>query len=292
MSAKKIFFYLFLIILVLGGIYFRPQLENIFLASKEKLADFTKNGLNETISNLETTVSAPPPLKSAEQAPNPVLTQAGTINWTNINRKNNGLPALQENQKLDKAALEKAQDIFAKQYFEHVSPTGKGPQDLAADVGYNYISIGENLALGNFAGDRDLLDAWMASPGHRENILHKGYKEIGVAVLAGVYQGEKTWVAVQEFGTPSSDCPPADVNLKKMIDANTAKVKDLENTLQSKKDQISKTHSSDSTLSSQIDEYNLMVKEYNALVAKTKGEIETYNKQVAGFNSCIKKFQQ
>src|SRR5262249_8345343 len=126
------------------------------------------------------------PLRGGDASANVTLTQAGVIKWTNIQRQENGaLPALTVNAKLNESAQLKLKDMFAKQYFEHVSPSGVGPDGLANEVGYAYASIGENLALGNFADDRALVQAWMDSPGHRANILGKSYREIGVAVGKG-----------------------------------------------------------------------------------------------------------
>ena len=110
------------------------------------------------------------------------LTKAQVIEITNERRKENGgLAALKENLRLDVSAEKKLEDMFAKQYFEHLSPDNVGVKDLAKNAGYEYILIGENLAMGDFNNDSALLDAWMASPGHRENILNKNYTEIGVA---------------------------------------------------------------------------------------------------------------
>lgn len=290
MNTRKNFSFLLLALLTLGGILFHVPIENFFLNPNGQLTDFVKNGLDETIRDIEATVSAPPPLRSERNSPNPVITQAGTITWTNINRKNNGLAALEENQKLNAAAAEKAKDILEKQYFDHISPSGKSPQDLLGEAGYGYISSGENLAMGNFANDQELLEAWMASPGHRENILQKGFREIGVAVLSGEYEGEKTWVAVQEFGASLSDCPAVDPKLKKTIKENNAKIASLADALEAKKDEIAKISSKDPTLPEKIEEFNARVKDYNSLVAKTKKQIETYNGQVSDFNNCIKKF--
>lgn len=291
MLTRRKFLYFLLIILILGGIFFHVPIENFFLASKNRIADFKKNDLDEVLQNLEINVSTPPPLRSEKKSLNSILTQAGTINWTNINRKNNGLSALRENKKLNEAALEKAKDIFDKQYFDHISPSGERPQDLIEKAGYNYISTGENLAMGNFADDRELLDAWMASPGHRENILRKDFTEIGVAVLSGRYEEENIWVAVQEFGTPLSDCPAVDAQLKKTIESNSAKIDSLAKTLELKKDEVLKLHFDDSYLVKKIDEYNNIVKEYNYLVAKTKKQIKIYNDQVSSFNECVKKYK-
>jgi uncharacterized protein YkwD len=292
MSAGKKIFYSLLIILALGGIIFRAQVEDLFFASKERLADFTSFGLDQAITDLETIVSAPPPLKSEKESPSPILTQSGTIRWTNINRRNHGLPDLKENKKLDEAAMKKAKDILEKQYFDHVSPSGKGPQDLAEDVKYDYITIGENLAMGNFANDQELLEAWMESPGHRENILRQGFSQIGVAVIEGKYENKKTWVAVQEFGTPLADCSQPDRKTKQAIEAGSKKIEELARSLQAEKDEISKLRSRDPALSERIDGYNARVLQYEALAAKTKKQVEAYNKQVADFNSCIKKYKR
>jgi len=107
------------------------------------------------------------------------LTVKGVIDNTNKQRALNGdLPVLKENFKLNFSAEKKLQDMFVKQYFEHNSPEGIGVGDLGLQAGYEYIIIGENLALGNFKDDASLVDAWMASPGHRANILNKKYTEI------------------------------------------------------------------------------------------------------------------
>ena len=290
-NRKLFFLFLFLLIFALAGFLFSSQIEDFFIRSKNKLIDFKKELIGEAVQDIEVSVSTPPPLQSEKEAPNPKLTQDGTIKWTNINRQNNNLPALREEEKLDKAALKKARDIFEKQYFDHVSPSGKGPQDLAEEVGYHFVAIGENLAMGNFANDKELLEAWMASPGHRENILSKKFAEIGVAVLQGEYQGKRVWVAVQEFGTPLSDCPAVDAKLKKTIESNTEKITSLSSVLEAKKEEIARLRRQDETLSEKIDEYNALVEEYNALVAKTKKQVEIYNSQVSSFNECVKKYQ-
>ena len=96
--------------------------------------------------------------------------------------------------------------MFEKEYFEHKSPSGIGASDIAHDVGYEFILVGENIALGNFDGDEALVQAWMDSPGHRANILNKRYTEIGIAAEKGLYQGKMMWLAVQIFARPMSLC--------------------------------------------------------------------------------------
>ena len=108
------------------------------------------------------------------------LTTSGIIRETNGEREHRGLTPLREILALNALAETKVRDMFRRAYFEHVSPTGENIGDLAAGR-YEYVVIGENLALGNYRDDRDVVSAWMNSPGHRANILHAAFTEIGVA---------------------------------------------------------------------------------------------------------------
>lgn len=121
---------------------------------------------------------------------------------TNTERIKQGLVPLTFNQKLGIVAGKKLADIFDHQYFAHVSPTGVSVEGLATTAGYSYAIIGENLALGKWETVEALLGSWMASPSHRANVLKPEYREIGVAVGRGIYQGEDVWVVVETFGTP------------------------------------------------------------------------------------------
>jgi uncharacterized protein YkwD len=122
---------------------------------------------------------------------------------TNVQRVKNGLASLSRNKILDEMAEAKAKDMFEKQYFEHVSPSGFGLEDLAKAYKYNYLEVGENLLEGNFYDEQQVVDRWMNSPAHRENILNKNFTEIGVAAVKGKYQGKTVWMLVQEFGLSS-----------------------------------------------------------------------------------------
>ena len=171
-----------------------------------------------------------------------------------------------------------------------MNPDGQGPDYFVSSAGYSYITIGENLALGNFAGDQALVDAWMASPGHRENILRPQFQEIGVAVLKGTYEGQSTWVAVQEFGTPLSVCPAADASLKSAIDSDTKQIDKLAGEIKDKQTEIKNMSPRDSSYGQAIDDYNALVNQYNLLVSKTKSLIQDYNSEVQRYNDCVKSF--
>ena len=129
---------------------------------------------------------------------------AGTlVTMTNSARAQEGLGALLTNSALASAAFAKANDIIAKDYFAHNSPDGKTPWDFISEAGYNYTYAGENLSIG-YNDASELFSAWMNSPTHRENILNPNFREIGIAVVSGEFQGTQTIVAVQEFGASQS----------------------------------------------------------------------------------------
>ena len=255
--------------------------------------NFSPDNVVTKIQNLEEQVFTPPPLKStAPKIENPLLDNAGVISWTNTNRKNNGnLAPLKENALLDKAAKIKLDDMFKQQYFEHQNPQGKGPADLANKAGYAYIAIGENLALGFFENNQDLLKAWMNSPGHRANILNTKYQEIGVAVGKGMYKGEETWMAVQEFGRPKSSCPSIELSLKQQINSLQADATQLQHQLITVKADLEamnpQTQAEYDAYNAKVAEYNSLVKEYNNKVDTLKLITNSYNAQVAAYNACL-----
>lgn len=129
------------------------------------------------------------------------ITKQQVIDLTNTKRKEFGISALKENSELDKAAELKAKNMFAENYWAHVSPSGSTPWLWFQQAGYKYEYAGENLARG-FSTSSDTMDAWMASTmGHKENVLGENYQEVGIAVEDGILNGEKTTLVVQLFGT-------------------------------------------------------------------------------------------
>ncbi len=121
------------------------------------------------------------------------------VSLTNTERKKAGLPELALNQQLSNAALKKGHDMFAHNYWAHISPDGTTPWYFIKDAGYEYLYAGENLARG-FTTAPETVAAWMASPSHRENILSKNYDEVGFAVLPGTLTGSETILVVEMFG--------------------------------------------------------------------------------------------
>ena len=123
------------------------------------------------------------------------------ITFTNTERQGATELPLKENALLDQAAQAKAEDMATKGYFAHVAPDGTVPWAWITQAGYGYQSAGENLAV-HFTDSKDVVNAWMASPSHRDNILRARYTYIGVGVADGVYKGQPATFVVQYFSTP------------------------------------------------------------------------------------------
>lgn len=305
----KIFNHLILLIVIIGGLLFlarddvKPMYNKVLSYLSTNIKNIDTNKLKdkiivvkEKILNSNLPVNTPGALKIdngvAYSADSVKLSIKEVIDITNKNRTDNGnLSSLKENSKLDSSAKVKLDDMLRKQYFEHVSPDGVSVSDLTEKASYEYIVIGENLALGNFKNSKVLVDAWMASPGHRANILNTKYTEIGVAVGHGIYEGRDTWLAVQHFGTPRSVCPTINEVLRGSIEILENNIKTMNNDLNLDKKRIdSGVVYEGKTPNEQISIFNSMVASYNDSVKQLKEKIDSYNESVKLFNSCLSSY--
>ncbi len=204
---------------------------------------------------------------------------------TNTERENAGLPQLGYSKRLTAIAEAKALDMIAKQYFEHVSPTGVGIKQLSEMYGYQYLSIGENLALGNFTSSAHVVKGWMNSPGHKANILNKNFTEIGVAAIVGLYEGQEVWFAVQEFGRPLSDCPQPNEMLRQKIIIFNTQLNALQSSLRNLDIEIA-TATSTSARNQKASDYNTIAALHNSIVETIKADVSKLNAEVSTYNSC------
>lgn len=129
------------------------------------------------------------------------VTPTNIISLSNQARQSNGVGTLATNNLLSQAAKAKADDMLREQYFAHVSPSNISPWYWFNQAGYAYQSAGENLAI-DYLESEDVIAAWLASPSHRSNLLSTKYKDIGVAVVTGNFQGANSILVVQMFGAP------------------------------------------------------------------------------------------
>ncbi|MBI3559125.1 hypothetical protein HY085_01900 [Candidatus Gottesmanbacteria bacterium] len=127
------------------------------------------------------------------------ITVTDLLKDTNEKRVAAGDRQLVLNDQLSQAAAAKAKDMFAKQYWAHTAPDGVDPWSFILSSGYNYLFAGENLAR-DFGDSRSVVNAWINSPSHKENLLNPRYQEVGFAVVNGKYNGYETTLVVQMFG--------------------------------------------------------------------------------------------
>ncbi len=105
------------------------------------------------------------------------------VRLVNAERAKYGLSALREDERLCAVARMKSQDMHDLGYFDHNSPTYGTPFQLMKAQGITYRTAGENIAMG-YRTPEAVVSAWMASSGHRANILNASYTTIGVGYVA------------------------------------------------------------------------------------------------------------
>lgn len=141
------------------------------------------------------------------------------VELTNEKRSHEGLEPLMLDSNLSEAATFKASDMLTKNYWAHYGPDGTSPWVFFKKVGYDYQYAGENLARG-FTSPEDVVDAWMASPTHRENMLSPKYSDIGFAIQEGTLLGEQTTLVVEHFGAkPLSSFAKRSASAKEQVPA-------------------------------------------------------------------------
>lgn len=120
----------------------------------------------------------------------------------NKEREKEGLNPYQRNNTLDYTAYIRALDIAENRDFTHeATKSGMTFEKTATKTGYFYKKLGENLAIG-FNNPETLIKKWLLSPKHKENLLSKEFKEMGIAVVIGNEDFYKPpFITVAIFGT-------------------------------------------------------------------------------------------
>lgn len=109
------------------------------------------------------------------------------VELTNQQRAQAGLEPLEADIALSQVARDKSEDMATNQYFDHQSPTYGSPFDMMQAYGVNYQTAGENIAKGQRTPE-EVVNAWMNSEGHRENIMNPNFTHIGIGhVESGNY---------------------------------------------------------------------------------------------------------
>jgi uncharacterized protein YkwD len=127
-----------------------------------------------------------------------------TLCLLNVERRQRGIRPFKDNSKLTLASQRHANDMSRRHYFEHGDFVGriKKARYLRGARGY---TIGENIAWGSYdySTPANIVDAWMHSPGHRDNILNGRFHDIGLGVARGAPVGgqKNAGTYVTDFGT-------------------------------------------------------------------------------------------
>ncbi len=141
------------------------------------------------------------PVSISAQQEYALLTPDAIIRLTNTERSAETLAHYRENKMLAAAAEEKAKDMATRGYFAHATPEGEKTWNLIRERGYVFSRVGENLAV-KFSDPSRVVSMWMASPGHRANILNERFVDVGVGIAEGVYQGATTTFVVALYAAP------------------------------------------------------------------------------------------
>ncbi len=130
-----------------------------------------------------TTAKTPATSQPTQTASSVSAFEKKVVELTNAERAKQGLAPLTLDTELSKVARTKSQDMKNKNYFDHNSPTYGSPFDMMKSFGISYKSAGENIAMGQTSPEQ-VVQAWMDSPGHRENIMNASFTHIGVGHVA------------------------------------------------------------------------------------------------------------
>lgn len=103
------------------------------------------------------------------------------VRLVNQQRGWNGLGPLAQDWQASRVARYKSEDMIAKNYFAHISPTYGSPFLMMENFGLRFSAAAENIAYGQTSA-KAVMDVWMNSAGHKANILNKSFTHIGVGV--------------------------------------------------------------------------------------------------------------
>jgi uncharacterized protein YkwD len=141
-----------------------------------------------------TGVAATPAAASACSAHSSARTT--TLCLINAERGKAGAQPLRLDAKLHRAAVRHSRDMVAQRYFAHESRNGARFSSRIARTGWmsgrGRWSVGENLAWGSGtqATPTSVVNAWMHSAGHRQNMLNPRFHVIGIGIVSGAPVGD------------------------------------------------------------------------------------------------------
>lgn len=192
----------------------QPRIQSAFDTSGNTRLNDLRRRMNERrTAPSQTSTSRPTqitqPLPGAQQLPQPTVSNPAPtavdgnigsirqqiLDLVNAERQKAGLQPVVRESRLETAAQSHAQDMASRNYFEHNTPEGQTPTQQMQNAGYPLTgrwSTGQNIARGQTSAQQVMQD-WMNSPGHRQNILNPAFQELGVGYVNNYW--------VQDFGS-------------------------------------------------------------------------------------------
>ena len=117
---------------------------------------------------------------------------------TNAERQKAGLAPLRRSVALEQAAQNYSEILVTSGCFDHTCGPVPDFADRDGQAGYtHWTAIGENIAAG-YSTPEAVVEGWMASPGHRANILSPRFTEVGIGLTSSDGRHETYWT--EEFG--------------------------------------------------------------------------------------------
>lgn len=201
------------ILLAVGGIAVVAIAAGYFLSDSQ-----TSNDSNQPLTAASVTSASPEPTTTPSRGAPEWITalEIDVHQLVNVQRQQNALPNLSQDPKLAAIARAHSKDMALNNFFEHENLAGETAADRGNAVGYRCLKdfgnfytegISENIFQGwyyssinsrgrNYMTIEELairiVEDWMNSPGHRENIMTDTYDREGIGVVIGAE--ESVWV--------------------------------------------------------------------------------------------------
>lgn len=157
------------------------------------------------IGNATSTQTPTPPPTTPSADVSPQMQQV--LDLVNAERTSRGLVPVRFSPELNEAAHAHTVRQAADGQIYHEDPQdGSSPGDRISRAGYEFSTWGENVAAG-YRTPADVMQGWMTSRGHCENILNPAFTEIGVGYVAGGERYNQFWTQV--FARPRGVDRPA-----------------------------------------------------------------------------------
>jgi len=147
---------------------------------------------------------------NAQQSATAAL-ESAVVSRINLIRRGRGLRPLRWNRRLSAAAHFHSRDMASKGYFEHDSANGtafwRRIERFYPSAGFNSWTVGENLLWASDTyGASFAVREWMNSPPHRQNLLSRDWREVGIGAITvsaapGAYGGRAVTIVTADFGS-------------------------------------------------------------------------------------------